>query len=80
MSEVSRTSDKIRWRSSENVRRWHAFGQNPVEKHWKCPKLIGLRTKSHGEAVKMSEVGTPSDKIRWGSENSFMIAPKLSEL
>ncbi|WP_170169167.1 hypothetical protein [Mesobacillus subterraneus] len=31
MSEDASTSDKIRWRSCENVRRWQDFGQNPVE-------------------------------------------------
>ncbi|WP_170169210.1 hypothetical protein [Mesobacillus subterraneus] len=31
MSEVGRTSDKIRWRSSGNVRRGQNFGQNLVQ-------------------------------------------------
>ncbi|RSD25003.1 hypothetical protein [Mesobacillus subterraneus] len=64
------TSDKIRWRRSENVRRGHDFGQNPVEQQRKCPKGAYLRTKSGGAAVKMFEDGMTSDKIRWRSREN----------
>ncbi|RSD23048.1 hypothetical protein [Mesobacillus subterraneus] len=70
MSEVDRTSDKIRCGSSGNVRRWQDFGQNPVWEQWKCPKMAGLRTKSGVGEVEMSEDGRTSDKIRWRSSEN----------
>ena len=40
------------------------FGQNQEEEREFCPNLVGLRTKSRGEARVLSEPGETSDKIK----------------